>query len=96
MDNLDTDFKNQLVQLEKKMALEGKGTIEQTKKAFLTALYAEKDFLCGNDFKKRELIEILLSNMTVKEQNIQSIQYKPVYQIMVTTQKKLDYLGWSG
>lgn len=96
IDNLDTDFKNQLTQLEKKMTLEGKDTIEQTKKAFLTALYAEKDFLWGNDLKKRELIEILLSNMTVKEQKIQSIQYKPVYQIMVTTQKKLDYLGWSG
>ena len=96
LNNQEADLKNQLLQIERNLNLNGKDTIEQTKKAFLTAIYAEKDFLCGDDFKKKELTEILLSNFTVKDQNIQQIQFKPIFQKMYLSPKILDFESWSG
>ena len=96
LNNQEADLSNQLKQIERNLELNGKDTIEQTKKAFLTAIYAEKDFLCGDDFKKKELTEILLSNFTVKDQNIQQIQFKPAYQKMYLSPKNLDFVAWSG
>ncbi len=62
----------------------------------MTALYAEKDFLCGDDNKKREIAEILLSDVLVKDQKVQSIQFKPAFQRMYLSTKKLDFVAWSG
>jgi len=96
LNNQEVDLRNQLKQLEQKAALESNDTIGQTKKAFLTAIYAEKDFLCGDDFKKRELAEILLSDITIKDQKVQQIQFKPAFQRMFLSPKKLDFVAWSG
>jgi hypothetical protein len=48
----------------------GSGTIGQTKKAFLTGLFAEKDYILGTDLKKKEIADILLSDATIQDQNI--------------------------
>ncbi len=94
LNNQQTDLTNQLKQLEKNLNDNSSDTIGQTKKAFLTAIYAEKDFLCGDDLKKKELAEILLSDIKPKDQKVQSIQFKPVYQRMFLSPKNLDYSTW--
>ncbi len=94
LNNQETDLRNQLNQIEKNLHDNSSDTIGQTKKAFLTAIYAEKDFLCGDDFKKKELAEILLSDIKPKDQKVQSIQFKPVYQRMFLSPKTNDYSTW--
>ncbi|MDR3504014.1 MAG: recombinase family protein, partial [Legionella sp.] len=96
LNNQETALTNQLKQLELKSKAYGLDTIGQTKKAFLTAIYAEKNFLCGDDNQKRELAEILLSDVLVKDQKIQQIQFKPAFQRMYLSPKKLDFGAWSG
>ncbi len=96
LNNQEADLSNQLKQLEQKSKADSQDTIGQTKKAFLTAIYAEKNFLCGDDNQKRELAEILLSDVLVKDQKIQSIQFKPAFQRMYLSPKKLDFVAWSG
>lgn len=96
LNNQEANLSNQLKQLQQKQQAEGIDTIGQTKKAFLTALYAEKDFLCGDDVKKRELAKILLSDILVKDQNIQQIQFKPAFQRMFLSPKNIDFVSWSG
>ena len=96
LNNQEAELSNQLKQLEQKSQLNGSATIGQTKKAFLTALFAEKDFVCGDDNKRRELAEILLSDLTVKDQKVQSIQFKPAYQLMYQSPKNMDFESWSG
>lgn len=96
LNNEEVELRNQLKQLEQKVSLQGQRTIEQTKKAFLTAVYAEKDFLCGDDNKKRQLAEILLSNIKIQNRKIQCLQFKRTYQLMFSAPKKLDFSIWQG
>ena len=94
LNNQGADLNNQLKQIEKNLELNGEATIGQTKKAFLTAVYAEKDFLCGDDIKKKELADILLSDIKAKDQKVQQIQFKHIYQKMYLSPKNLDSAGW--
>jgi hypothetical protein len=96
MNNQEVDLSKQLSELEKKSAVHGSETIGQTKKAFLTGLFAERDYLNGDDAKKRELIEILVSDFRVQDQKIQSIRFKPAYQRMFEAPKNLAFCNWSG
>jgi len=96
LDNQEVDLSKQLTELEKKIQLEGSGTIGQTKKAFLTGLFAEKNYLNGTDLKKKEIADILLSDATVSNQNIQAIRFKPAYQKMFEHHQNLAFCNWSG
>jgi len=96
LDNQEVDLSKQLSELEKKMLLNGNATIGQTKKAFLTGLFAEKNYLNGDDLKKKEIADILLSDATVSNQNIQSIRFKPAYQKMFEHHQNLAFCNWSG
>ena len=96
LNDQEVTLRNQLKQLEEKLNLGGNTTIEQTKKAFLTAVYAEKDFLCGDDLKKREVAEILLSNLTIQNGIIQQIQFKSYFQLMYSAPKNADFSIWQG
>jgi hypothetical protein len=58
LNNEEVDLANQLSKIQQTSAYSSTATIGQTKKAFLTALYAERDFISGDDVKKRELAEI--------------------------------------
>lgn len=96
LDNEQVELTNQLKQLNEKINLGGDTTIEQTKKAFLTASYAEKDFLSGDDYKKRELAEILLSNIYMHGKNIQHLQYNHLFQLIYSAPKTNDFKVWQG
>ena len=96
LDNQEVDLSKQLSELEKKMLLNGNATIGQTKKAFLTGLFAEKNYLNGDDLKKKEIADILLSDATVSNQNIQSIRFKPAYQKMFEHHQNLAFCNCSG
>lgn len=71
-------------------------TFEQTKKALLQAHYAKNDYLDGNDFKKRELLEILLSNITIADKKVQSYQFKPEFQMVSELPKNAVLADWLG
>ncbi len=86
-------IKNQYSQLSKKN-FEGNATLELTKKAFLTANYARKDYLTADKFKKLEIAKTLLWNFSVKDQKIQSFQLKMPFQIMALGSKNFNIFSW--
>jgi hypothetical protein len=49
----------------------------------------------GDDLKKKEIADILLSDATIQDQNIQSIRFKPAYQRMFEAPKNLAFCNWS-
>ncbi len=69
-------------------------TLEQTKKAFLQASKASFDYLNGDDFKKFELLKILLWNLKIENQNVQCYQLKQPFQIMSEAPKNMDLNEW--
>jgi len=66
--------------------------LEQTKKVFLDASRAKKEFLAGDDFKKRNILENLCWNLSMKEKNIHKVSLKTRYDIMFKAPKKGDIL----
>lgn len=96
LNNDEVLLTNQLTKLEKNFGTKATDTIEQTKKAFLQANIAQKDYLDGNDPKKYELAKILLSNLKVRDQKVQSYQLKMPYQIMLAGYKNTDFFTWQG
>lgn len=96
LNNEAVELANQQKQFKQNLELGGNDTIEQTKKAFLTAVYAEKDFLCADDSKKSELVKILLSNLTVRNRNVECFQFNQPFQLMANAPKKGDILLWQG
>jgi site-specific DNA recombinase len=91
------DLKVQLRKIEKKLAL-GASTLEQTKKIFLDASQAEKEFSEAKDEQKRSLLENILWNATIQNQEIASVSYKKPYQILANIENKDDFTqmrrGW--
>lgn len=88
----------QYEQLSKKES-EGVSTLELTKKAFLTANYARKDFLSGDDVAKRKLAEILLWNFSVLDKKIVNFRLKQPFQIIADKEKTRpdgQIFSWQG
>jgi len=71
-------------------------TLEQTKKAFLQACSASFDYKKGDDFKKFELLKILLWNLKIENQSVQCYQLKQPYQLMAESPKNLIISNWLG
>jgi DNA invertase Pin-like site-specific DNA recombinase len=77
-------------------------TLEPTKKAFLQGNKARIEFFEGDDIKKQEILERVLSNLSVKNKNIVSYQFKSVFQILAKAPKNapiselLTDLSWNG
>lgn len=91
-------LQNQYSQLLKKQT-EGNSTLELIKNAFLTANYAENDFLEAHEEKKRSLAEKLLWNLKVLNQKIVECRLKQPFQIMLeANQKELSFESsfWQG
>jgi len=65
--------------------------LEPTKKVFLQASRAKKEFLKGNDLKKREILENLCWNLFIKGKKIHNVRLKSPYDIMVKTPKNADF-----
>ena len=61
--------------------------LEPTKKVFLQASRARKEFLEGDDFKKRNILENLCWNLSLKEKNIHNVSLKSPFDIMAKTPK---------
>jgi len=61
--------------------------LEPTKKVFLEASRAKKEFLEGGDLKKRNILENLCWNFSVKEKNIHSVSLKSPFDVMYKADK---------
>lgn len=90
LEKQEADLKVQLKKIEKKLAV-GVSTLEQTKKVFLDASKAEKDFLEAGDGEKRSMLELLLLNATVENNELASVSYKRPYQTLANVQNKDDF-----
>ncbi|MEQ1499863.1 MAG: recombinase family protein [Parcubacteria group bacterium] len=62
-------------------------TLEPVKNVFLQASRARKEFLSGDDVKKRKVIENLLWNLSFKHKNISLVSLKSPYDIMLKAPK---------
>ena len=61
--------------------------LEPTKNLFLEASRAKKEFMTGDDFKKRNVLEKLCWNLSLKEKNIHTASLKFPYDIMFKADK---------
>ena len=64
--------------------------LEPTKKVFLEASRAKKEFLDGDDFKKRNILENLCWNLSIKEKNIHKVSLRTPFDIMLKAPKNGD------
>ena len=64
--------------------------LEPTKKVFLEANRAKKEFLEGDDNKKRKVLENLCWNLSLKEKNIHTVSLKSPYDVMRKAPKNGD------
>lgn len=82
--NKQTSIKNQIKDLENKKP---SFTLEPIKNVFLQANTSSKEFLDGDDEKKREVVKNLLWNLTIKDKNIVKIQYKSPFDVIAKMPK---------
>lgn len=64
--------------------------LEPTKKVFLEASRAKNEFLEGNDTKKRNVLENLCWNLSLKEKTIHTVSLKSPYDVMRKAPKSGD------
>ena len=67
-------------------------TLEPTKKVFLEASRAKKEFLDADDYKKREIIEKLLWNLSMKNGIVAQRHFKSPYEVLYRAPKTGDIL----
>jgi site-specific DNA recombinase len=79
-----TIIKKQIEEAEKRQPA---FTLEPVKKVFLDASVSAKQFLDGDDAKKRKIIENLLWNFSIKDKNIVNYQFKSPYDILAKAPK---------
>jgi DNA invertase Pin-like site-specific DNA recombinase len=65
----------------------GASTLEPVKKIFLQGSRAKKDFLKADDFKKREILENLLWNLSIKNKSVASIKFRSPFEILAKAPK---------
>jgi len=65
-------------------------TLEPTKEIFLRASRARKEFLDANDSKKREIVENLLWNLSIKNKSVASIKLKSPYDVIAKAPKNAN------
>ena len=89
-----TSLQKEIKELEMKQPA---NVLEQTKNVFLEASRAKKDFLDGDDIKKRNILEKLCWNFSVKDKNIHTKSLKTPYDILLRTPKNLSISKmWTG
>ena len=74
----------------------GFSTLEQTKKVFLEATRAKKDFVNADDNRKRNILEKLLWNLTIESRELAEVSYRMPYQVLANTPKNCDFLTLLG
>ena len=65
--------------------------LEPIKKVFLEASRARKEFLDGDDLKKRNILENLCWNLSIKEKTIHTASLKSPFDLMLKTPKNADF-----
>lgn len=80
--------KKQIKELELKQP---KFTLEPVKKIFKQASASQKDFLEGDETKKREVVEELLWNLSLKDKKVASIKYKSPFHLLSNVPKNADF-----
>ncbi len=76
------EIQQRLKELEKHNPETVARTLEQVKKVFLSASGAEKDFVEGDDMKKRKVLETVLLNATIVNGEMASYTLKQPYQML--------------
>ncbi len=90
------ELSNRQVELTKQLSeLELRGgvsvsTFERIREVFLDGSRAAEQYLLVDDVKKRKMLEKLLSNISIKNQNVVSYQYKSPFQVIANTPKNAD------
>lgn len=62
-------------------------TLEPVKSVFLQASRAKKEFLEGDDMKKKKIIDSLLWNLTIKNKDVAQVSFKSPFDIMAKVPK---------
>jgi hypothetical protein len=96
LENQMVNLQQQIKVLEHQKDANQESTFEQTKKTFLQAHFAQKEYLNADDTEKRKLLEILLSNIYLADKKVQSYQLKQPYQLLTETPKNNDLNHWLG
>ena len=78
-------------QIEELQQREPSATLEPTKKVFLQASRAKKEFLEKDENEKKEILENLLWNLSLENGNVAQIKYKSPYDIIAKTPKNADF-----
>lgn len=87
----EIDIKQELKQLLAKKGIKDKNTLELTKKVFLEANLAKKDFLGGDNLKRVKILEKLLWNASVENFKIANFTFKMPYQVLANAPDKHDF-----
>jgi site-specific DNA recombinase len=90
LNNQEVALSQQLQKISK-TSHNGYDTLELTKKVFLEANRAKKEFLNANDEQKRKVLEKLLWNLEIKDQEIACVSYKMPYEALAKTPKNDDF-----
>lgn len=94
-DQKTLELRNEGVSLSKQIKdlkmKEPSATLEPTKKVFLEANKARKEFLSGDDVKKKEIIENLLWNLTLENKNIVTVKYKSPFDVIARVPKNASF-----
>ena len=94
-DQKNLEIQNERVSISKKIKdLESRqpsSTLEPTKKLFLEASRATKDFLDGDDAKKRKIVENLLWNLSMKNKTVAQVRLKSPFDIMAKVPKNASF-----
>jgi site-specific DNA recombinase len=87
--NLEEQIKKLRVQETKESS-----TLELTKEYFLTASRAKKEFLKKDDTGKREVVEKILWNLSIKDKDLASYKLKEPYHFMVGALQNCESGDW--
>jgi len=90
LNNQEIALKQQLQKISKN-SNNGYDTLELTKKVFLTASRAKKEFLEAENDKKRKVLEKLLWNLEIEDKKIAQVSYKMPYETLAKVPKNGDF-----
>ena len=90
------EFKNKKVELnheiEKHKTDNPTVTFEQIKNLFIQGSNARNEFINGEIDKKKEVLQSVLSNISIKGQEIVTVQYKSPFNLLANSPKNLTFL----
>jgi hypothetical protein len=66
-------------------------TFEQIQNVFIQGSRAAEKYLLVDDVEKREMLQKLLSNITIENGNVAQIQFKSPYDLLAATPKNADF-----